>query len=321
MTRSLIVGILLAGSPAWAAEYRAITLSNGRVVPAEIQGITSTAMTLTTPQGVMEIPPEDLRAMDAMSEDDYNAVKPWTVLVLPFANDESVGAQDDARTAQLYALRVLKSIPAISPITIDALPPSVPENTRRALSLCRTDLQCATRHGATVGADVVIMGDLRETASGKTFSLGAVFVDSPSARMREEIHYSPPLINHRAALTAAQYDVLFLQQPTTQAIVNTPIITQEAESSSTESNLLTTADSTKTPNLDRLAWAPVPGITALQSGNTTGFAAALGAVGVGTAASVYVAGHATYSAPQLVAVSALSTYGLTVLVNHIFLKP
>jgi hypothetical protein len=316
MTRSLLVGILLAGSPAWAAEYRSITLANGRVVPAEIQGITSTAMTLTTPQGIMEIPPEDLRAMDAMSEKDYNAVEPWTVLVLPFANDESAGAQDDADTAQLYVLRVLKSIPAIAPITLDALPPSVPENTRRALSLCRTDLQCATRHGEMVGADVVVMGDLRETSSGKTFSLGAVFVDSPSARMRKEIAYTPPLLSMRSAITAAQYEVLFLQQPTEQAIIESPVIVQSVPP---PQDAIST--SSRDMDLTRLAWAPVPGITALKSGNTAGFATALGAVGAGTAASVYIAGHATYSAPQLTAVSVLSTYGLTVLVNHMFLKP
>ena len=49
-------------------------------------------------------------------------------------------------------------------------------------------------------------------------------------------------------------------------------------------------------------------------------AAALGVVAVGTTASVYMAGHATYAAPQMVAMTALSTYGLTVFVNHLFLK-
>jgi len=312
MIRSLLVGMLLASSPAWAAEYRAITLANGRVIPAEIQGITATSMTLATPQGIVEISPQELQAMDAMSEAEYAANKPWTVLVLPFASDDSLGTKDEAATAQLYSLRVLKSIPAVVPITIDSLPPSVPENTQRALSLCKTDLQCATRHGETVGADVVIMGALRGSGAEKTFSLGAVFVDFPSARMRKEIQYSPPLLNNRAAMTAAQYEILFLQQPKIQAIVETvPVITEPEPPQVTSKN---------GPDLNRLAWMPVPGITALQSGNTTGFVSALGAVGVGTAASVYVAGHATYSAPQLIAMTTLSTYGLTVLANHIFLK-
>jgi hypothetical protein len=314
MKRSLLIGILLASSPAWAAEYRSITLANGRVIPSEIQGITASAITLATPQGIMEISPDDLRGMDPMSEAEYASFGPWKVLVLPFATDDAPETQDEATTAQLYALRVLKSIPAVVPITLDALPPSVPENTRRALSLCKTDLQCATRHGETVGADVVVMGDLRGTNTEKTFSLGAVFVDSPSARMRKEIRYSPPLLNNRSALTAAQYEVLFLQQPATQTILEAPIITKETE-------LAPESGSKGAPDLTRLAWAPVPGITALKSGNTTGFATAVGAVGVGTVASVYIAGHATYSGPQLVAISTLSTYGLTVLVNHIFLKP
>ena len=74
------------------------------------------------------------------------------------------------------------------------------------------------------------------------------------------------------------------------------------------------------PNLARLAWTPLPGITAYKQNDMAGFASAMGMVAVGTTASVYMAGHATYAAPQMVAMTALSTYGLTVFVNHLFLK-
>ena len=315
MIRSVIIAALFTCAPAWGAEYRSITLANGRVVPAEIQGITATAMTLSTPQGIMEVSPSDLKGMDSMSAEEYAAVKPWNVLVLPFSTDESPGTKDDASTAQLYALRVLKSIPAVAPFTIDMLPPSVPENTQRALSLCKTDLQCATRNGEAVGADLVIMGDLREHNAEKNFSVGAVFVHTPSARARKTMIYEAPLLSNRQAITAALYDVLFLQQPSGQVVLEPPPITKAPPQGDEKT------ESAKPTDLAQLAWTPVPGITALKSGNTAGFATALGAVGAGTAASVYIAGHATYSGPQLVAISTLSTYGLTVLVNHMFLQP
>ena len=313
MIRTFVAGFFLTTSSAWAAEYRSITLADGRIVAAEIQGITATSMTLSTPQGIVEISPQDLRTMEAMSVEDYNQLEPWKVLVLPFVDDETEGANEDVQMAKLYALRVLKSIPAVAPLTIEDLPETVPENTRRALSLCGTDLQCATRNGETVGADVVMMGDIRQKNESMLFSLGAVFVNAPSARKRVQIPYTPPLINQRKDLTDAVYQTLFLNTPTTvqPPPVIEPVVTKESPQPETQQELR---------DLDALAWAPVPGITALKSGDTAGFATAIGAVTAGTAASVYIAGHATYSAPQMVAVSALSSYGITVLVNHIFLK-
>ena len=314
MIRTLMVGLFLSSSSVWAAEYRSITLADGRVVAAEIQGITSTSMTLATPQGIVQISPQDLRTMESMSVEDYSQLEPWKVLVLPFVDDESEGANEDAQMAKLYALRVLKSIPAVAPLTIDDLPETVPENTRGALSLCGTDLQCATRNGDTVGVDVVVMGDIREKDEAKIFSFGAVFVNAPSARKRVEIPYTSPLINQRKDLTEAVYKSLFLNTPETVTVPTSiePMVTKQealpAQKPKTERSI------------DALAWTPVPGITALKGGNSAGFATALGTVTVGTAASVYIAGQATYSAPQMVAVSALSSYGLTVLVNHIFLK-
>ncbi|MGB0640096.1 MAG: hypothetical protein ACPGTU_12225, partial [Myxococcota bacterium] len=73
-------------------------------------------------------------------------------------------------------------------------------------------------------------------------------------------------------------------------------------------------------DMAKLVWTPIPGITAIKQGDTKSFVSALGVVGVGTAASVYVAGHATYSAPQMTAMTVLSSYGLTVLANHVFMN-
>ena len=213
MIARILIGFIGITGSAWAAEYRSITLADGRVVAAEIQSITATSMTLATPQGTVEISPQDLRTMDSMSVEEYNQLEPWKVLVLPFVDDESSGANEDAQMAKLYALRVLKSIPAIAPITIDDLPESVPENTRRSLSLCGTDLQCATRNGDIVGVDVVMMGDIRSKNESMLFSLGAVFINAPSARKRVEILYQAPLISQRKGLSDAVYQTLFLNPP------------------------------------------------------------------------------------------------------------
>ena len=299
---------LMASTPAMAAEYRSITLANGRTVPAEIGEITATEMVLITPQGQLRIAPNELRSMDPLSSEGYAAVPPWKVLVLPFKGN----APDDGKIAEMYVSRVLQGIPAIQTIDVNELPPSVGETTRRALAMCGTDLQCATRHGSDAGVDIVIMGQSNTQAESKRIDIGAVFVDTPEARHREIITFDDALLNHSRAIAQATYKVMFLTPPTNITVPETvPVITKAP---APEVNPLNVS------SLDQVAWTPVPGITALKQGNNAGFITAVGVVTAGTAASVAWSGYASYSAPQMIAMNAITGYGLTVLVNHIFIE-
>ena len=308
MMRALTVTALALGSlPASAVEYRNVTLADGRTLPAEIKGITATEMTLLTPQGTVVVSPNDLRDMQALSAEDYAALPPWKVLVLPFAGEPEF--KDDRQFAHLFSLRVLESIPAVSPVAIADLPAAVSQTTKSSLRTCGTDLQCATRHGQDAGADVVVMGRVQSTNDERSLTIGAVFVDAPSARRRTSIPYNESLIERRREITNGLYESLFLAAPDDAEIPTVVLNAKPAPAAGTEP-----------VSLNRLAWAPLPGVTAYKSDNMAGFASALGIVAVGTGASVYIAGHATYSAPQMVAMSALTSYGLTVFVNHLFVK-
>jgi hypothetical protein len=312
MNRSILSLALLWTAPAAAGEFRTITLSNGRTVPAEILEMTATEMVLRTAQGELHIAPSDLRSMDPLSPDEFAKTAPWSVLVLPFKADQA--AAEDAELARMLSLRVLQSIPAIRPVTVADLPSTVTDETRSALAGCGTDLGCVIQHGAEVGADVVVMGRIESTLDAKLLNLGAVFVKAPDARHRKSIRYQDPLISQRAALTTAQYEVLFLAPPADAALPSAVDLTVSVPAITPDITKIKTA-----PSLDTLAWVPVPGITALRADNKAGFATAVGIVGVGTAATVALTGHATYSATQMAGMSALTSYGLTVLVNHIFL--
>ena len=309
MRTPLALTLLALSGPALGAEYRQITLADGRTLPAEISSITATEMTLKTPQGTVIVSPNDLRDMTPISAEDYAKIPPWQVLVLPFAGGTNL--TDDSEFAQLFSLRVMESIPAVNPLPVTGLPSSVSQTTLSALKLCGTDLQCATRHGQDVGADVVVMGRTTPSSTGNTLTLGAVFVDAPTARKRVQVNYEGQLIDKRREMTDSLYATLFLVPPPDATI---PTVTAPAKPPKTPP---TTSGE---PNLARLAWTPVPGITPYLQNDMAGFASALGVVAVGTTASVYMAGHATYAAPQMVAMTALSTYGLTVFVNHLFLK-
>ena len=299
----------LAATPATAAEYRAIQLANGRVIPAEIGETTATEMVLLTPQGEVRIGLHELRSMDPMSPEEYAAIKPLKVLVIPFKGQ----ASDDATIGAMYVVRVLKGIPAVQALTLEDLPPSVGETTRSALATCETEFYCATRHGADAGADVVVMGEARTEADSKKLYIGAVFVDTPEARKREYIEFKDSLLTHRRALAIKTYHALFLSTPDGINLPELPTVSPPAPPEDL-------AFTPKTSDFERMAWTPLPGITALKQGNSAGFVTALGVVGAGTAASVAWSGHASYSAPQMVAMNALTGYGLTVLVNHMFLN-
>ena len=291
-----------------AAEYRSITLANGRVVPAEIKSITATEMVLQTPQGELIISPSDLRDMAPMSNDAYNALPPWNVLVLPFGGEANEA--EDRNFGELYSIRVLQDINAINPLSVNDLSDSVGESTKSALSTCGTNLQCATRHGADANVDVVVMGRIDPVLKKRVLTLGAVFVDSPAARKRAEITYTNNLIDKRKEMTEKLYSSLFLSPPEKPELITlAPVQKAPVQKAAPRST-----------DLSKVAWAPVPGITAVQQNNMAGFAAAIGVVGAGTATSVYMAGHATYSAPQMIAMTTLTSYGLTVFVNHLLLK-
>jgi hypothetical protein len=311
MIQGLFALLLITSTHANAAEYRSIAISNGRRIPAEVKGMTATEMVLDTPQGIVKIPSVDLLSMDALTEEQYADLEPWTVVILPFSTNQPDG-KDDAKMASMLALRILRSIPNIAPQTIEDLPDSVGESAKRSLALCGTDLQCAVRHGQIVGADVVVMGQLTVATEQNTLSLGAVFIDAPAARKRIPIHYQGPLVAKRMEIAEAQYQVLFIEPDEItlpeSVVTAPPPPSQPAIPASMNSDMA------------KLVWAPIPGITALKQGDTKSFATALGVVGVGTAASVYVAGRATYSAPQMTAMTVLSSYGLTVLANHVFMN-
>jgi hypothetical protein len=311
MIQGLFALLMVTGSHANAAEYRSITISNGRSIPAEVKDMTATEITLDTPQGIVKVPSADLQSMDALTAEAYAALEPWTVVILPFTSSQPSG-KEDATMASMVAQRILSSIPNITPKTVDDLPDSVGESAKRSLALCETDLQCAVRHGQVVGADVVVMGQIAIGDDQNTLSIGAVFIDAPAARKRIPIVYQESLVSKRMEIAEAQYRVLFLEP--SKISLPEPVVT--APTPTPES----TAPTTSNGDMAKLVWAPIPGITAIKQGDAKSFATALGVVGVGTAASVYVAGHATYSAPQMTAMTVLSSYGLTVLANHIFMN-
>ncbi|MGB0639493.1 MAG: hypothetical protein ACPGTU_09175, partial [Myxococcota bacterium] len=102
MIQGLLALLLATNTQANAAEYRSITIANGRNIPAEVKDMTATEITLDTPQGIVKIPSAELQSMDGLTAEAYAALEPWTVVVLPFGSNQPSG-KEDATMASLVA--------------------------------------------------------------------------------------------------------------------------------------------------------------------------------------------------------------------------
>jgi hypothetical protein len=303
---------------AFAAEYRHVTLDNGREVLAEIVTINAEGMNLRLPQGNLIVPPNTPAIFAPLSAAEFEQQQPWKVAILPFG---AVNTEDKAAAtaAQFMALRVLEELSAVRPMSPIDIPIPGRDSDKRALAQCGMSLPCATRLGDSLGLDVVVMGQIDRDG---TLHLGAVFVQSPAARKRVKIELHGAIMEHRDEIYRAQYNVLFIATPEKarpEPVVRAPIpvVSPPAE----RAKPAPAPERWQPPPqsaLNRMAWAPVPGLPSLAQRDMAGFGAALGVATVGASVGVAVAGTATTSTAQFVTMSLLSSYTATVVANHLF---
>ncbi len=328
MTCGILLWLGLIGGTASAAEYRKVHLNNGREILAEVKEFTPKGIKLGIPQGTMVFPPEDLKTMEPLTEADYRSQRAWRVVILNFtASDPSLASE--AKTAHMLARRALNSIPGVVSGTPADIPVTIREAERKSLAACRTDLLCAIREGDAAGVDVVLLGQLRESDGKKELRLGALWVKNPTARKRLSLTISKSVIDHREEVYSSQRRLLSLQ-PSPVSLARTPAPVKPAQApvpvpvvrKPPAPRPTPTPRPPRTPpsaaKVRALAWAPVPGLPHLIQGDHGGFARTLGVASVGATLGIGMAGHATYTRGQFIAVSVLSTYAMTTLANHLF---
>jgi hypothetical protein len=129
-------------------------------------------------------------------------------------------------------------------------------------------------------------------------------------------------MDHRDEIYRAQYEVLFLEPPSRdqpEPMVRAPVpVVTSVPKQTQPSRAPKSWQPPSQTTLNRMAWAPVPGLPSLAQRDMAGFGAALGVAGVGASVGVAVAGAATTSTAQFVTMSLLSSYTATVLANHLF---
>lgn len=329
MIRQALTLILLGVGTAHAAEYREIYLTDGRVLKAEIKGFTPDAVTLGIPQGTMVFKPDLLDKMEPLTQPDYQKQPNWRVAILNFTASEQQDVPQ-ARTAHMLALRAISEVPRVTSGTPSDIPGDIHASVRLALSACRTDLLCAVKQGEAAGIDVVIIGEIRRSGETRELRMTSLWVNAPAARKRASVKLTGTAVDHRAEIYASQHDLLWLEPPKgaeTSLPTPTPVASKTptpvpVSKPTVQPTVRRQPPKPSTPmseaTLRKLAWAPVPGLPQLIRKDAPAFGKSLAVTGIGAVIGVGVAGQATYTKPQFIAASVLSTYTITAIANQIF---
>lgn len=287
----------------YAAEYRRIELSSGRVLVAEIANTRADGLDLRTPQGVVSIRFDEVQRIDPIVQPLFEQQPPMHVLLIP-----SPSQADPAENAAFDAeLRV--EVAAIPFVRVqdrsDATGQSA--NQMPSLTACGEDRECLV--GASVGLDVDVI--FISTGSGQARWLRAIFPGSPDADVGEPV--GPVLRN-------TLYHLLRLQVPvtaqgagsTSKAEKRKPTRVQKESQPAKEPGSQLKRESEPTP----LSFSPIPGLPAFRAGQTGRGLAAIAITLPVTIGAVLVAGRSSEHPWDVVGLGAATWWATSVVCNR-----
>ena len=330
--------------PAAADEYRLISLADGRVLQAEIVATTAQGLSLRIPQGRMDVPFAAVRNLQPLDAVAFQGQPGWRVLVLPFSGTDKAAAEE-ARAAVQDALGHL---PAVTVGSLDSLA-STGANVD-ALRACGQNLDCASSAAGAAGFTAVVEGSLTPNGGDgpNKLAVSGIFVGATDSIHSESALVTGPAADHpvdvlKAAAAALQIRPEDAVVATLPARLDVPIsgspwgagsspwvatgptpapAPQTAKAAAPASAPANAApSSTAAPSIDHLralVWVPLPGAPSLARKDWAGVAKSWAVAVPCSVVMVYGAGRAAFTAPQIVGISALSVYGLTVAVNSAF---
>lgn len=301
----LLAFYALATSTAQAAEYRRITLNDGRVLVAAIVASSAQGLELSTPQGLTSVGFDQVQALEEVDQATYDKQPVWTIVVLP------PSPADASLDEQLLAAAA--DIPAVDVTTTDKMS-LLTEGQRGSFGRCAADPACVQGFLDQSGAQAAISARFEGTEDDRSLVIMSNFAGAPLARREVSKHWNP---NHDAMagpLRQATEESLHLTprpiQPTPQGgTAGQPV---DGSARSQQAKTHTGPDD---GTLKSLVWVPLPGMPSLAQHDWAAVATSWAIVAPGTAAMVAVAGKVSFSRPQLALTGVASYYLLTVAVN------
>ena len=178
LAQALIVFVLMPFSAASAAEYRRITLVDGRVLVAQIIDAEDTTMWLQTPMGRMKIDLMEVTQFENITRMDYEDEPSQTAVLLPFESGDPQG-QTNALIIRDLVQNHLEQMPGIDVIRAEDFIQRLGEEAATTLRGCSRDLQCAIAILAPMGVDALMHGSVTTTDQILEIELRAVIASAP----------------------------------------------------------------------------------------------------------------------------------------------
>ncbi|MCK6504778.1 hypothetical protein L6R53_15460 [Myxococcota bacterium] len=322
-----LLGLSGLGGAAHAAEYRRITLNDGRVLVAEVESTTATGLELAMPQGRATVRFDQVQSLEEVDQATWKAQPSWTVVVLP-------PAEADAALAPTLAQQLAEAVaqvPAVVVTTPDKMT-RLSATQRTAFAACGTDAACIQGYLDLTGARVAVSARLEGDPSTPNLVVVSSFAQAPLARREVSVDWATDASAMRGPLRQTVETALHLKaRPVDRNLPRTPsapaATTPAADPSPTApvaAAPTSTAPASPSPagpspsTLRALSWVPLPGLPSMARGDWGGAGASLAIAIPGTVGMVAVAGQASFTQGQLIATSAGSYYLLTVAVNKAF---
>lgn len=317
--------LLLAGTagPARAAEYRRITVNDGRVLVAAVENTTATGLELSMPQGRTTVRFDQVQSLEEVDQATWAAQPSWTVVVLPpSAADAALIATLDQQLRQAVA-----EVPAIVATTPDKMS-RLTTSQRTAFAACGTDAACIQGFLDATGARVAVSARLDGPADDRSLVVVTSFAAAPLARREVSVDWLPDASAMAGPLRQTVETAMHLQprpvervlprsaEPATATATTTPPVeTTSPAQPLAEPRAATASRGPSDAALRAMSWVPLPGLPSAARGDWGGFGASWAVVAPGSVAMVAVAGQASFTRPQMLAAGIGGFYVLTVAAN------
>ena len=320
------------GGTAQGAEYRRITLNDGRVLVAEVESTTASGLELAMPQGQASVRFDQVQSLEEVDRATWEAQPSWTVIVIP----PSEGDTARAPTLAQQLAEAVAQVPALVVTTPDKMT-RLNATQRTAFAACGTDAACIQGFLDQTGARVAVSARLEGDPSQPNLVVVTSFAQAPLARREVSVDWATDASAMRGPLRQSVETALHLKaRPVDRALPRHPAETTAvppppdpaATSTATATDPGATPATSPAPSpartgpsastLRALAWLPLPGLPSMARGDWGGVGASYAVAIPGTVGLVAVAGQASFTQGQLIAAGAGSYYLLTVAVNKSF---
>ena len=328
---------LACASPASAAEYRQLELSDGRVLTAEVVESTATGLRLRMPQGGAFLRYEQILALEDVDRAAYDAQDPWRVAVIPLLSSETTFVRDLGPATRLLESHV-RGFEHVELVEADELTTALGSDGMATLQACGIDPSCALPFAQQAEVTIILMGELATEDDGTpVLLLASAWADHPRAQRVVRSEYLDDPATAAAQTLGGVYSALHLDPEADRIaavaaaenapaedpapdpvppVAEAPVVSDEAPVAEPTGPVAPPPEYGERTTR-ALAFVPVPGFPSLLQRDLESFGYAWAGVVPATAAVVYVSGHAASRRGQFLLMSVAGYYGVTVAANQV----